>query len=323
MLEDPESIAMEHGPLVWRTVYRLLGDEADAADAMQAAFLNAIEVAGRLSVASWLALLQRVATRRALDLLRRRAREKAIVPLPDEAAATARGPTDHLFVGELRGQLRMAIAMLPEQQGTGFEITGGNHTLRTWIDSDTHLPLLAESTYVQRTAPNSTVTISDFRWNEPVDDSLLSMEPPPGYQLTSVNTGSFQPTEQDPIDALGHAAGLLGGHFPKAFDSRGLAESLGFQAGTYFGRPDELKKFQERQAKVMPLMSKAWAFIDDPKSGSDFTYTGKGEYWGTPAAVLWYRPAASQNYRVIDASLKVREVTAAELPRIEPQKLGK
>lgn len=100
---DPVVAAIHrHADLVYATCRRILGDEADAADAAQETFFQFVQQAGRVrgSVAGW---LHRVATRRCIDRIRqnvsRRRREEAyasedrstpdawheIEPLVDEA----------------------------------------------------------------------------------------------------------------------------------------------------------------------------------------------------------------------------------------------
>ena len=67
-------LVREHSPLVWQAVYRLTAHHADAADCMQETFLAAWKVARRQAVRNWPALLQHLATARAVDHLRRRVR---------------------------------------------------------------------------------------------------------------------------------------------------------------------------------------------------------------------------------------------------------
>src|SRR4051812_32794208 len=70
---DWDDIARQYGPLVWKTVYRLLGTGgADAADCFQETFLTALDYANRQEVRNWPGLLQRIATTRALDTISRR-----------------------------------------------------------------------------------------------------------------------------------------------------------------------------------------------------------------------------------------------------------
>ena len=42
-MTDWEHVVRTHGPLVWQTAWRLLGQEADAADCFQETFVSAME----------------------------------------------------------------------------------------------------------------------------------------------------------------------------------------------------------------------------------------------------------------------------------------
>ena len=66
-MTDWQSIVQEYRNLVWQTAYRVLGNETDAADCFQEAFISALEVDRRERVRNWAALLRRLATTRALD----------------------------------------------------------------------------------------------------------------------------------------------------------------------------------------------------------------------------------------------------------------
>ena len=111
-----ETIIHEHGPAVWRTAYRLLGNRSDADECMQEVFVAAVVVSRHGPVHSWPALLRKLAVLRGVDHLRRRARDvlrnghetqlsqavNSDVP-PDVAAQN----------GELATHLRSALAGLP------------------------------------------------------------------------------------------------------------------------------------------------------------------------------------------------------------------
>lgn len=73
---DWTQLVQEHGPLVWQTVYRLVGHGPDAADCFQNTFVAALQLARREAVLHWPAVLKRLATTQALDCLRRRTRER-------------------------------------------------------------------------------------------------------------------------------------------------------------------------------------------------------------------------------------------------------
>src|SRR5262245_65986031 len=79
---DWGAILAEHGSTVWRTVYRLLDHHADALDCYQETFLTAFQRADRERVADWASFLVSVATRRAMDQLRRRYRSRSrVIPI--------------------------------------------------------------------------------------------------------------------------------------------------------------------------------------------------------------------------------------------------
>ena len=64
-----QDIIEEHGRVVWKIAYRLLGNEADAADCFQDAFLAAVKMSRREKIRNVPALMVRLATTRAIDRL--------------------------------------------------------------------------------------------------------------------------------------------------------------------------------------------------------------------------------------------------------------
>ncbi len=124
-MDDWDSIVRNHTPLVWGTAWRLLGDQAEAADCYQDTFLAALEVSRREPVRHWPALLTRIATIRAMDRLRRRLRRKEIdgagagwEAVPSPRAGPDRSAEDR----ELGVRLQRLLAQLPEPQGTVFSL---------------------------------------------------------------------------------------------------------------------------------------------------------------------------------------------------------
>jgi DNA-directed RNA polymerase specialized sigma24 family protein len=107
-MTDWSFIVAEHGAAVWRTVYRLLDHHADALDCYQETFLAAWRFAQREPVADWASFLISLATRRAMDRLRQRYRDRARVvasgSLP-EPSSEAQCP-----VGEASAQELIAFA---------------------------------------------------------------------------------------------------------------------------------------------------------------------------------------------------------------------
>jgi RNA polymerase sigma-70 factor (ECF subfamily) len=117
------AIVQEHGPVVWRTAYRLLGDEVDTADCFQDTFVSALQVCQRQRVRNFAALLVRLATARAIDQLRQRVRRSKASELLADCKAesnTSTTPCQQLQTEELAAKLREAVARLPEQEAQAF-----------------------------------------------------------------------------------------------------------------------------------------------------------------------------------------------------------
>lgn len=118
---DWQMIVAEHGPLVWRTAYRLLGNHADTADCFQETFLAALEVSQRQPLRNVSGLLVRLATTRAIDRLRRKGRqERPMAGGSDEETCGTDDPAGRAQDQELVGQLREAIGRLPDQEAKVF-----------------------------------------------------------------------------------------------------------------------------------------------------------------------------------------------------------
>lgn len=118
-MTDWQRVVDEHGGIVWKTVHRLVGDDADAADCFQEAFVAALEISRRQKIANWPGLLKRLATAKSLDRLRRKFRSTA-EPLPagdsSGIVGDVRTPATMAEERELVAHLREALAQLPREQ---------------------------------------------------------------------------------------------------------------------------------------------------------------------------------------------------------------
>lgn len=119
--QDWQTIVTEYGPLVWRTAYRLLANHADTADCFQDTFLAALEVSRRQPVRNVSGLLVRLATTRAIDRLRQRARQERRPTEESEGEPIGSGdPGAEVEAQELVRQLRVAVGQLPAQEAQVF-----------------------------------------------------------------------------------------------------------------------------------------------------------------------------------------------------------
>ncbi len=118
MATDWKLIVREHGPMVFRAAFRILGHAADTEDVVQDVFLHAHQYQKTRIVRHWPGLLRRLATCRALDRLRQRRNTVSLNGL-DLFSPTAE-PDAIAESNELADRLREAIAHLPEREGSVF-----------------------------------------------------------------------------------------------------------------------------------------------------------------------------------------------------------
>jgi RNA polymerase sigma-70 factor (ECF subfamily) len=118
---DWQVIVKDHGPVVWQTAQRLLGNEADAADCFQEAFVAAFEISRGQRVRNVCGLLVHLATTRAIDKLRERnRRQQRQAKALNRNGAAEIDPAARAETHELAGQLRDAIGGLPPQEAKVF-----------------------------------------------------------------------------------------------------------------------------------------------------------------------------------------------------------
>ncbi len=116
--------------------------------------------------------------------------------------------------------------------------------------------------------------LKNFEFDVPVDETLISMEPPAGYTLSDKQFDMTQFTEQDFITVLRlWVEHLLGGSFPQSL-SAGDLMSLTPQMGEKIG---QLNISDEEKTQLGMTMGKGFVFFQqlDP-TGATWHYAGSG-----------------------------------------------
>jgi len=122
-MDDWTEVYERHGSLVWATVYRIVGNHAEALDCCQDIFVELLNEPKTRQVRDWAAFLKWLATRRALDRLRRgRAHASRMQPDQDLSfvPASTLGPDAHAISGELVERLKRELSRLPDRQAEAF-----------------------------------------------------------------------------------------------------------------------------------------------------------------------------------------------------------
>ena len=123
-MDEWDELTATHGPAVWRTICRLLGTADGAEDPFQDTFLEYFELSRRRRVESPDALLAHIASRRAIDVIRRRVVQRVRSrPLVESIVSGSPGPADIAVSQETLNRLREAIAELDVNEAAVFCLT--------------------------------------------------------------------------------------------------------------------------------------------------------------------------------------------------------
>jgi len=191
------------------------------------------------------------------------------------------------------------------QKAIGF--AGPNEEVKIWADPKTAVPIRVELRLGQLF-----VIFKNFKFDEPIDDSLVSMNVPPGYtEETEVDfTGA---TEQDFIESLRiWAEVLLDGRFPEAVGTENYMKQM-----PLIGEKLAQSGLSEDEAaKLGMTLPRGMFFLQLLETEGKYHYAGKGVKLGdADKAIFWYQPEGSTTYRVIYGDLSVKDVSPENLPK--------
>jgi outer membrane lipoprotein-sorting protein len=204
---------------------------------------------------------------------------------------------------------KLGEQIIDGHKAVGFTGKGPNEEVTIWADAKTALPIKIYLRVGQMCA-----ILKNFELDAPVDDSLLSMDVPPGYTKKETQFNLGNATEQDFVESLRVWAKVLGdGTFPDAIGTENAMKEM-----PMLGQKVGKLNLPEEQATQMGMaFGKGMLFhqIIDTR-GDDWHYAGGGVKLGdAEKAIFWYRPKDSQTYRVIYGDLTVKDVKPEDLPK--------
>jgi hypothetical protein len=196
------------------------------------------------------------------------------------------------------------------QKAVGFIAKGPNESVTIWADPKTARLIRIEAQLGQ----GFNFIMKNFELDVPVDESMVSMEPPHGYTLQKTGIDMGNASEADFIESLRIWAKVLGdGVFP---------DEIGTEA-TMKQMPALIEKMKamnipaEEGTDMGMKVGKGMMYhqmLD--AGGADWKYVGAGVKLGDASKpVFWYRPQGSQTYRVIYGDLSVKDVAPEDLPK--------
>ena len=149
---DWQAVIHEHGPLVWKTAFRLLSNEADTSDCFQEVFVAAVRISRQENVRNLPALLNRLATHKAIDLLRRRrlTPQTTLSMECDDCPDMSFNPERSAQNNELSDRLRQALITLPDLEAQAFCLQVFNELSYRQIAAQLHVKTGYVGTLISR-----------------------------------------------------------------------------------------------------------------------------------------------------------------------------
>jgi outer membrane lipoprotein-sorting protein len=227
-----------------------------------------------------------------------------------------------------RGKVeRLGVKTVDGQTAEGFRIQLGSTEATIWAAPKTLLPVRVEYRYSNPTNPGGSTVMTDFRVNVPLDESLFSLDVPPGYTVQQTMQIDLS---KNPIyylaDTLKLVAEVNGGVFPPELRGDNGIDGILQRSQKQLKQSGEKMAAEAGKASPENAMKSAtqlsmnlgatFGFLNALSPASDWHYAGRGVKLNTPdRPIFWYkRNVASKTYCVLYADLTVKEVPANERP---------
>jgi outer membrane lipoprotein-sorting protein len=210
---------------------------------------------------------------------------------------------------------RLGLQTIDGRTAEGFRIQLGSIDVKLWADPKTLLPIRVEETSAD---PKASTIMMDFRFNVPLDESLFSVDVPPGYTVQQTAQIDASKPWAFLTGALQMAAECNDGVFPPSLrGEQGIVSII--QRGTHTllekhkGSPNEVRTLS---MDVSMNVAGFLGFINAVPPDA-VHYAGKGVKLGTPnRPILWITRKRDGRCVVICADLSIKEVSAKEAPKV-------
>jgi outer membrane lipoprotein-sorting protein len=236
--------------------------------------------------------------------------------LPDDA-----GRRQFDAIEKLRSLPERADEVLGEREidgGTvqGYRVTEDGVTNTVWIDPKTRELVKVQMEFDN--APGMSGTMSDFRFDVELNDTLFSLTPPDGYTRLGLQVDVSEASEQDLIEFLKlWSTWTKDGTFPPTLNPVELAKvSMEMAKSGKFGDEQIIQTPDQANPEHTMKVTRGMMFMMKLPAESNWRYAGENvKYGGAETPIFWYKPAGAATYRVIYGDLSVRDVAAEELPK--------
>jgi hypothetical protein len=197
--------------------------------------------------------------------------------------------------------------MLGERSVEGFVVRHGQSAYTVWIDIRTKELVQVEHEMPVKGSSITKIVMSDFRFNEKLDESLFSFDVPAGYKTIKQKQPLPQVAggEKSIVEALRGFTKRSAGKFPKSITEWGEWAVL-FSTGNKDGQLDrETMEVMAHLGSILPFLTAL------PKA--DYEYLGSGKTVDDERCIVfWYRNKEA-TLRAIYNDLSVSDVQEKDI----------
>jgi hypothetical protein len=203
---------------------------------------------------------------------------------------------------------RLGKKMLDGRSVEGFVAMQGQNAYTVWIDSQTRELVQVEHEMPVKGSSITKIVMSDFRFNEKLDESLFSYDVPEGYKTINQKRFDIPKTaggETSIVEALRGFTKRSGGKFPKSISDWGEFVVL-VSTGSKDGQLDkETMDVLAHLGSILPFLTSL------PKD--DYQYLGAGKTVDDKRCIVfWYRNKDAA-FRAIYNDLTISDVQEKEV----------
>jgi len=188
-----------------------------------------------------------------------------------------------------------------------FRVKQGGTSSMIFVNPKSGLPIRVE---IELSDGQTKVVMDNFNFDANLDQSLFSLEPPPGYTLQTKKLSTSIDLAENLIPVLRAYAGKKDGRFPPRLDDWTEIFKTMLSGTT---QPSEI---QDQTMQVSAKAGAIMALLFSLEKGKTYDYLPDQVRLGeADKIVFWYQPRGAANYKAIYGDLHVAEISAKELPK--------
>lgn len=198
---------------------------------------------------------------------------------------------------------------LDGQKVVGFEVSQGMHKHTLWLDAKTKQLVRIERESPLKGSSILKTAMTDFRFDETLDEALFSFDVPADYKAVVQSKLSLPKSlevEDNVVEALRGYTQKSEGKFPKSISEWGEWAVLFSKGATDSKLSDETQKVMGHLGAITALLSGL--------SKDDYAYLGEGKTVKEADAIVFWCKNKKGVYRAVYGDLSVKDVSKEQLP---------